>query len=138
MSRRIFQMRTLSLFISSFFILTALLPGTTVATEIQVITSPGGIKAWFVEERSIPIVSMEVAWKGGSSIEDASKAGLANLVASTMDEGAGNFDSRAFQKRLSDNAISLKFNASKDSFQGSLKTLSKNREEAFRLFSMAL
>ncbi|MBL4739570.1 MAG: insulinase family protein [Sneathiella sp.] len=132
------QMRTLSSLMASILMLMVVLVGTVKATEIQEITSPGGIKAWFVEERSIPILSMEVAWKGGSSIEAAEKAGLANLVASTMDEGAGDFDSRAFQKRLSDNAISLKFNASKDSFQGSLKTLSKNREEAFSLFSIAL
>jgi len=132
------QMRTLSLLTVLLFLLKAISPDTVKATEIQEITSPGGIKAWFVEERSIPIISMEVAWKGGSSLEAAEKAGLANLVASTMDEGAGAFDSRAFQTRLSDNAISLKFNASKDSFQGSLKTLSNNREEAFSLFSMAL
>jgi len=108
------------------------------ATKIQELQTPGGIKVWFVEERSIPILSMEVVWKGGASLDPADKAGLANLAASTMDEGAGDLDSRAFQKRLSDLAISLSFNAAKDSFGGSLKTLTQNREEAFRLFSLAL
>lgn len=138
MLKLIIQPRLFSLLVVSAFFLQLVGPHTAIATEIQEITSPGGIKAWFVEERTIPILSMEVAWKGGSSLEDASSAGLANLVASTMDEGAGNLDSRAFQKRLSDNAIAVKFNASKDSFQGSLKTLSENKDEAFRLFSLAV
>ncbi len=112
--------------------------GTVHATDIQEITTAGGIKVWFVEERSIPILSMEVAWHGGSSLENSDKAGLAHLVASTMDEGAGELDSRAFQKQLSEMAISLSFDASKDSFQGSLKTLSENKEEAFRLFGLAI
>ncbi len=121
----------------SLFVITVV-PSSTMAAEIQRIVSPGGITAWFVEEKSIPIISMEVAWRGGSSQDSAGKAGLAHLVASTMDEGAGDFDSRAFQERLSDLAITLGFDASKDTFQGSLKTLSKNRVEAFRLFALAI
>ncbi len=108
------------------------------AAEIRKIVSPGGVAAWFVEERSIPILSMEVAWKGGASLDGTEKAGLAHLAASTMDEGAGDLDSRAFQGRLSELAISLSFDASKDAFSGSLKTLSENKAEAFRLFDLAI
>ncbi|MBE7638499.1 insulinase family protein [Sneathiella sp. P13V-1] len=108
------------------------------ALEIQQVTSPGGVKAWLVEEKSIPIISMEVIWKGGSVAVPKEKAGLAHLMASTMDEGADELDSEAFQKRLSDLAISLSFSASKENFSGSLKTLSQNREEAFQLFSKAI
>ncbi|WP_288904453.1 pitrilysin family protein [uncultured Sneathiella sp.] len=108
------------------------------AVEVTEVTSPGGIKAWLVEEPSIPIVSMNVAWRGGASLDPADKAGLAYLVSSTMDEGAGELDSKAFQERLSDLAIQLGFDASKDSFSGSLKTLSENTDEAFRLFGTAI
>jgi zinc protease len=108
------------------------------AVEVQEVTSPGGIKAWLVEEPSIPIVSMDVAWRGGASLDPSDKAGLAYLASSTMDEGAGEFDSQAFQGRLSDLAIQLGFDAGKDSFSGSLKTLSENTEEAFRLFGLAV
>ncbi len=108
------------------------------AVEIQKIQSPGGIKAWLVEEPSIPIVSMNVAWRGGASLDPVDKAGLAYLASSTMDEGSGDYDSKAFQETLSDLAIQLGFDASKDSFSGSLKTLSENTEEAFRLFGLAV
>lgn len=108
------------------------------AADIQEVVSPGGIKAWLVEEHSIPIVSMNVVWRGGSSLDPADKAGLAHLAASTMDEGAGELDSKAFQGRLSDLAIELSFDVGKDNFSGSLKTLSENTDEAFRLLGLAL
>jgi zinc protease len=108
------------------------------AADIREITSPGGIKAWLVEERSIPIVSMKVAWRGGGSLDPAEKAGIAHLASATMDEGAGDLDSISFQERLSDLAIKLNFDAGKDTFSGNLKTLSVNTDEAFRLFGLAI
>lgn len=119
----------------AFFLLVSL-PAR--AVEVSEVTSPGGIKAWLVEEPSIPIVSMNVTWRGGASLDPAEKAGLAYLASSTMDEGAGELDSQAFQERLSDSAIQLGFDASKDGFSGSLKTLSENTDEAFRLFGSAV
>ncbi len=131
-----FSMKTS--FLSALVILVGLLPVPALSADIQEVTTKGGIKAWFVQEKSIPIVSMEVVWRGGASLDGKDKAGLASLAASTMDEGAGDLDSRAFQTRLSDLAISLRFDAAKDNFQGSLKTLRENREEAFRLFGLAI
>jgi len=111
---------------------------TAFATTIQEVVSPGGIKAWLVEEKSIPILNLDVIWSGGGSIVPAQKAGLANLLAATMDEGAGDLGSRAYQKILADLSISLGFSAGKDTFRGSFKTLSENRDEAFRLFALAI
>jgi zinc protease len=64
--------------------------------------------------------------------------GLANMVSSTLDEGAGDLNALAFQTRLEELAISMSFGSSKDTFRVSLKTLSKNRDEAFRLLGLAL
>lgn len=126
-------------FVAPFvFALVVLISVPAQAVDIQKIVSPGGIEAWLVEEPSIPIVSMNVAWRGGSSLDPADMAGLAYLASSTMDEGAGEYDSKTFQEILSDLAIQLGFDASKDSFSGSLKTLSENTEEAFRLFGLAV
>jgi len=108
------------------------------ATNIQEVTSPGGIKAWLVQEPSIPMISVEIAWRGGSRLDPAGKEGLANLVSGLLDEGAGDLDSRAFQTRLEDLAITLSFDSGKDNFYGKLKTLTKNRDEAFRLLSLAV
>ncbi len=60
------------------------------------------------------------------------------MVSGLLDEGAGELDSQTFQRRLSDESISLSFSASRDTFGGALKTLTRNRDEAFELLHLAL
>ncbi len=111
---------------------------TADATEIERVVSPGGIEAWLVHEPSIPIIAVEVMWRSGARFDPKGKAGLANMVSGLLDEGAGELDSQGFQTRLKDFSIGLSFDAARDSFEGSLRTLSKNRKEAFRLLRLAL
>ena len=108
------------------------------AIEIQRIQTPGGIEAWLVEEHAVPLVTMNVGFKAGSFDDPTGKEGLASMVSSLLDEGAGDMDSLAFQKRLEEKAIRMGFSASRDSFSASLNTLSKNKEEAFDLIGLAL
>ncbi|HYM29945.1 MAG TPA: pitrilysin family protein [Candidatus Cybelea sp.] len=109
------------------------------ATEIQPVTSPGGIKAWLVREPSIPIIAIELAWRNaGSRLDPAAKAGLANLASGLLDEGAGDMDSQAFQTKVDSLGLELGFSAGHDHFRASLRTLSENRVEAFRLLGLAL
>lgn len=108
------------------------------AAKIQEVVSASGITAWLVDEPSIPMISMNVAWAGGARLDPDGKEGLANLVAATIDEGSGDLDSKAYQTRLSDLAIKLSFDASKDNFTGTLTTLTENKRIAFQLFGQAL
>ncbi len=50
------------------------------AIEIQEVVSPKGIKAWLVEDNSVPLVSMRFSFKGGTSQDPGGKEGLANLM----------------------------------------------------------
>jgi len=108
------------------------------ATQIQRVTSPGGIEAWLVEDHSLPVIALSLAFRGGAALDPAEKSGLATLVSGLLDEGAGPLDSAAFQKRLSDLAIDLSFDAGQDEFRGSLRTLTRDRDEAFELLRLAL
>ena len=109
------------------------------AQEILQLRSPGGIEFWLRQERSIPILSLEIAWrKAGSAHEPAEKAGLARLLAAALTEGAGPLDAQAFQTRLKDLAGSLNFSATPDEFRGSLRTLSENRQAMFELLASTL
>lgn len=112
--------------------------GLAWAAEIQEVRSPGGITAWLVEEPSIPILAVEVYFRGGASLDPAGKEGLANLLSGLLDEGAGDLDSQAFQARLEELAISLSYDAGRDGFSGSLRTLTENTDEAFRLLRLSL
>jgi zinc protease len=60
------------------------------------------------------------------------------MAAALLDEGAGDLDSQAFQRRLEDLAIRLGFDADLDNFGGSLETLTANRDAAFELMRLAL
>jgi zinc protease len=108
------------------------------ATKIQHLISPGGIEAWFVQDATVPLIAMEYAFGGGASQDPADKPGVANMVASLIDEGSGDLDSKTFHERLDRRAIELSFSATRDYFRGSLRMLKDNKDEAFDLLHLAL
>ncbi len=119
-------------------LLIALLGAPARAIEVQRVISPGGIEAWLVEDHTNPLVALRFAFRGGAGLDPMGKEGLADLVSSLLDEGAGDLDSQAFQGRLEDMAITLRFDAGYDTFGGRLRTLSANLGEAFDLLRLAL
>lgn len=107
--------------------------------NIQEVTSANGLTAWLVEDHSVPVIALRFSFKkAGAARDPADKQGVSQLLSNTMDEGAGNLDSTAFQKELQDLSISLSFGSGRDNFGGDLKTLSKNKERAFDLLKLAL
>ena len=118
------------------FLLVLVAAAPAYAVTVERVVSPGGIEAWLVQDHSNPIISLSMAMRGGASVE--AKPGLANMVSGLLDEGAGPYDSQTFQGKLEDLAIQLSFDAGKDNFHGSLKTLSDNRDTAFELFRLAM
>lgn len=108
------------------------------ATEVQRVVSPGGIEAWLVEEHRIPILSLKAAFRGGAVLDAAGREGTANMTSGLLDEGAGDYDSQAFQTRLEDLSVRLGFDAGLDSFTLSLKTLRENTDAAFDMLRLAM
>ena len=109
------------------------------AAEIERIVSPGGIEIWYVQERSLPIIALEIAFEnaGNSSLPDG-KQGLANMISTLLDEGAGDMDSFSFQRRADELALRLRFSDNADTFRVTLRTLSGNRDDAVDLLGLAL
>ncbi|HEY5166671.1 MAG TPA: pitrilysin family protein [Pseudolabrys sp.] len=118
----------------------ALLTAAPVASAmtIEKVVSPAGIEAWLVREQTVPLVSLNYAFHGGSSQDEAEKSGAANLAADLLDEGAGDLDGNTFHERLESHAIELSFRVGRDEFRGSLRALNEHREEAFDLLRLAL
>ncbi len=108
------------------------------AIEIKEVTSPGGIKAWLVESKSIPLIAMDFSFEGGSTSDPVEKEGTAHFITGMMDEGAGDLDSAAFQALRDELAVRISFDSGMDQFEGSLQTLSKNRVQAFGLLKKVL
>lgn len=106
--------------------------------DIQDVTSPGGIAAWLVEEDAVPFTALEIRFEGGNSLDRDGKRGAVNLMAATLEEGAGDLDAQAFAIARDDLAASFRFGASRDAFSVSARFLTENRDEAIALLKLAL
>lgn len=106
--------------------------------NIQEVTSPGGIKAWLVEDHGIPFVALEVVFKGGTSLDAPGKGGATYLMTALIEEGAGDLDSRSFAEARDSLAASYSFDANTDSVSVSARMLTENRDEAVALLHEAL
>lgn len=120
----------------AFVAIAAATPGF--AFTIEQVISPGGIKAWLVQDKAIPLIAMSYAFKGGSAYDPAGKEGLANFITGMLDEGADDLDSAAFQRKRDELAFKMSFDVGRDYFTGSFQTLSRNRDASFDLLRKAL
>lgn len=108
------------------------------AAEIQQVKSPGGISAWLVEEKSLPIIALRFAFDGGSTQETAGKEGTAGLLAAMLDQGAGDMPGPVYQKQIEKLAVRIAFDSDRDTFFGNFETLTKNLAKATELLRLAV
>jgi zinc protease len=114
-------------------------PNEAHAMQVQEVKSPGGIEAWLVESHSVPLIAMRFAFDDGGSAQDPQgKEGLANFLASMLDEGAGDLLSKQYQERMEELAMRMSFDDGRDAFYGSFETLTENREASTKLLALAL
>src|SRR6266403_2548878 len=99
------------------------------AITIQRVTSPAGIEAWFVEDHTLPVVTIRFTFPGGAALDPGGKGGLAAMAASLLDEGAGPYDTAAFKTRLEDLVIDLRFDAGRDEIGGGVRAWKRNLGE---------
>lgn len=108
------------------------------AVEIKEIRTPLGIKAWLVEDRSVPVVTVDFSFDGGTASEPEGQKGVTSLMAILLADGAGTLRAQDFKRREEDSEMSLGFGASLDRVSGSLRVLSANRTEGFEMLRLAL
>ena len=106
--------------------------------DIQELTSPGGFDAWLVESHEIPFVALELRFRGGASLDAPGKRGATNLMGALLEEGAGDLDSQAFNRRAEELAVSFSYSVSDDAVSVSARFLTENREEAIDLLRDSL
>lgn len=107
--------------------------------DIREYKTPKGITVWHVPDHSLPIITIDFAFRGAGAITDPQgKDGLGQLVSNTIDEGAGERDANAFQRDLQNHAIELHFRNSRDHFYGQLKTIKRHMHLAFAMTKDAL
>lgn len=120
--------------------LLALPVATPVQAEIPIrsVTSPGGITAWLVEDRSIPFAALEIRFAGGTNLDAPGKRGSVNLMAALIEEGTGDMDAQAFAAARDGLAAEFRFTAGTDALAVSARFLTENRDQAVDLLRQAL
>ncbi|MFN3614835.1 MAG: M16 family metallopeptidase [Rubrimonas sp.] len=108
------------------------------AAPIQTLTSPGGIDFWLVEEQTIPMVAVEIDFRGGARTDADDKAGAASFMAAMMTEGAGERDSVAFSEAAQLLGVRLGVSADRDSVSVSARMLADNLQDSVALIREAL
>ena len=96
------------------------------------------MEAWLVSDKSLPLITIKMAWRGGAASDPEGEAGLSMMLARLMNEGAGELPAQAFQKAMADNAMSLSFSAGRDEVTGTLRCLSRYKPACYKLLRLAL
>lgn len=104
---------------------------------IQQFTTPGGVSVWLVEEPSIPILSMRMAWQAGRVNDPEGQEGLTVATMYHMNEGAGDLDAQAFARRLEDLNMSFGCSAGNEGSYCNASMLTDNAEDSFELIALA-
>ncbi|CAM3155212.1 zinc protease [Paracoccus aminovorans] len=118
------------------FVALASLPAS--AIEIQQITSPGGIKAWLVEDHSIPFTALSLMFKGGASLDAPGKRGEMSLMTALLEDGSGAMDSVAYAEAVEGLGAQNRFDVGDDALTVNARMLTENRDQAVDLLRQAL
>ena len=98
-----------------------------------------GIKAYFLEDKENPIISVSFVFRGaGYASDNADEQGIANMAAELIGEGAGKYSAAELKEELETRAIKIAFSVNKDDFSGSLLTTKDNLTRAVELFNLML
>jgi zinc protease len=130
--------RLASTVLAALLFITAGIVKTVAAIDIQEVKSPGGITAWLVEQRSLPLIAMSFSFQDGSASDPPEKPGLTYFLSGMLDEGAGELDSEAFRELRDQLSFRISFESSADTFGGSFQTLTENRDRSFAALKLAL
>lgn len=101
--------------------------------EIQDYTLDNGLRVILVERSALPLVSLELQFRGGASAHGAEKAGLASLTADMVDEGTATRSALEIADAVDLLGASLGSSAGYDASQVRLSVLRSRFEEALEL-----
>ena len=108
------------------------------ALTVEEIVSRQGIKAWLVEEHSVPLVAIRFAFLGGGSQDPPGNEGLCGMFSDLLTEGAGDLPAETFKERLAGLGTRLSTSSGRDGIYGSLQTLSKHFADSAELMRLML
>ncbi len=118
-------------------VIIACFPPPAVAAEIvpTKFVAPNGMTVLVLEQHFLPIVEVHALIKTGSAQDPPDKAGLANLVASLLDEGTTSRSSKQLAEQIDFVGGALEVKASEDFTTASARVLKKDVDLGFTLLA---
>ncbi|MEM0976454.1 MAG: pitrilysin family protein [Pseudomonadota bacterium] len=117
----------------------AILASPAVAqVAVKTVTSEEGITAWLVEEPLIPFVAINIAFRGGTTLDAPGKFGSVEFMMSMLEEGTGDLDAVGFQKAQDSIGARFGFGSSQDSVEITARILTENRDASIDLLHRAI
>ena len=94
-----------------------------------------GLEVWMVEQRELPIVSMNLVLRTGQVNEPADRTGVAALTASLLDDGTKKRSAEEIVNQLQAIGANVGAGSGWDSTNVSLSTLTKNLDAALDIYA---
>ncbi len=109
------------------------------AAHIDTVTVKGTQVPFIYEEsKQLPIISLQVVFKGAGSIQDGDKPGLARIASMVMNEGTKKMGATAFAEALESKAIDLRITHGRETFVLSLDSLKEEFDAGVSLLENLL
>src|SRR6476660_8726208 len=105
---------------------------------VKQFTLKNGIKVYLVEQHTLPIVSMDLNFDGGSITDPKGKEGVASACMALLTEGTEKLDKIAYSEALADVASNISSYAGDDTQGVQLASLTKHLDATFALFADTL
>jgi predicted Zn-dependent peptidase len=96
---------------------------------------PNGLALWTVQHRDLPVQTMVLLMRVGSSADPVNRSGLASLTGDMLDEGAGELGALELNEALARIGAQFDTEVGPDATFLTLPSLSKFRDRAFSLLA---
>jgi zinc protease len=94
-----------------------------------------GLEVWMVEQKELPIVSMNLVFKTGQVNEPAERTGVAGMTASLLDDGTAKRSAAEIANQLQGLGANVGAGSGWDSTNVTLSTLTKNMDAALGIYA---
>jgi zinc protease len=121
---------------NNFLIILAILQGSLMAATIKHIDIKGiQVPIIFEEQKSLPILNLQLVFKNSGYIQDKDKSGLVSLSSKLLNEGTKELGATAFAQELEENAISLTTSNGFETFVIELSNLKEQSNKGISLLT---
>ena len=108
------------------------------AIQFESLETKNGIKFWLIEDKTLPLVSMNFSFKGGSILDPVGQDGATNLMVSLLDEGTHSFSASEYRLFKRENGIKISFSTSKERIEGTFQVVKPRLQEGFTCYMSQL